>query len=232
MEPVIDGTQLTETCSTRPRGNHSAHLYLCNFSKPHILYSKCRNCPIDFNQGNWYKKYMIYFISFFLVYWQGAERDHGIADSSADCSGNHCQHVLQWRFAPSLHDVPLPHPHPTPRTASVGVSLIPSYVWFALSSDPSDDEWEELSSSDESEAFMESSFNECSGQLLSPLCLSHEIHTALTNCLIPKKVISFILASGWSVGMTDVSCDLERRSCWRLGCKAELTAKMHMFWPC
>lgn len=52
---------------------------------------------------------------------------------------------------------------------------------------------------------MESSFNECSGQLLSPLCLSHEIHTALTNCLIPKKVISFILASGWSVGMTDVS---------------------------
>lgn len=97
----------------------------------------------------------------------------------------------------------------------MGVSLIPSYVWFVLSSDPSDDEWEELSSSDESEAFMESSLNECSGQLLSPLCLSHEIHTALTNCLIPKKVISFILASGWGVGMTDGS--------WRLACKAELT---------
>ncbi|XP_055477429.1 HEAT repeat-containing protein 3 isoform X1 [Psammomys obesus] len=61
-------------------------------------------------------------------------------------------------------------------------------VNMCCSEDSSDDEWEELSSSDESEAFMENSFNECSGQLLSPLCLSHEIHTALTNCLIPKKV--------------------------------------------
>ncbi|XP_005079235.1 HEAT repeat-containing protein 3 isoform X1 [Mesocricetus auratus] len=61
-------------------------------------------------------------------------------------------------------------------------------VNMCCSEDPSDDEWEELSSSDESEAFMENSFNECSGQLLSPLCLSHEIHSALTNCLIPKKV--------------------------------------------
>lgn len=163
------------------------------------------------------QKYMIYYYYYyFLVYWQGAERDHGIADSSADCSGNHCQHVLHWRFAPSLRETfHYPVPTPTPRTVSVGVSLIPSYVWFVLSSDPSDDEWEELSSSDESEAFMESSLNECSGQLLSPLCLSHEIHTALTNCLIPKKVISFILASGWGVGMTDGS--------WRLACKAELT---------
>lgn len=61
-------------------------------------------------------------------------------------------------------------------------------VNMCCSEDPSDDEWEELSSSDESEAFMENSFNECSGQLMSPLCLSHEIHSALTNCLIPKKV--------------------------------------------
>lgn len=61
-------------------------------------------------------------------------------------------------------------------------------VNMCCSEDASDDEWEELSSSDESEAFMENSFSECSGQLLSPLCLSHEIHTALTNCLIPKKV--------------------------------------------
>ncbi|XP_060248261.1 HEAT repeat-containing protein 3 isoform X2 [Meriones unguiculatus] len=61
-------------------------------------------------------------------------------------------------------------------------------VNMCCSEDSSDDEWEELSSSDESEAFMENSFNECSGQLLSPMCLSHEIHTALTNCLIPKKV--------------------------------------------
>ncbi|XP_073912135.1 HEAT repeat-containing protein 3 isoform X2 [Castor canadensis] len=61
-------------------------------------------------------------------------------------------------------------------------------VNMCCNEDPSDDEWEELSSSDESEAFMENSFSECSGQLLSPLCLSHEIHTALTNCPIPKKV--------------------------------------------
>ncbi|XP_036131831.1 HEAT repeat-containing protein 3 [Molossus molossus] len=51
-----------------------------------------------------------------------------------------------------------------------------------------DDEWEEeLSSGDESEAFLESSLSE-GGQLLSPLCLSHEIHAALTNFLIPRKV--------------------------------------------
>jgi hypothetical protein len=70
-------------------------------------------------------------------------------------------------------------------------------VWFP---DPSDDEWEELSSSDESEAFMENSFSECSGQLLSPLCLSHEIHTALTNCPIPKKVMGFHPGSCQSMG--------------------------------
>uniref|UniRef100_A0A4X1TYC9 HEAT repeat-containing protein 3 n=1 Tax=Sus scrofa TaxID=9823 RepID=A0A4X1TYC9_PIG len=61
-------------------------------------------------------------------------------------------------------------------------------VNMCCSEDPTDDEWEELSSSDESDAFMESSFSECGGQLLSPLCLSHEVHTALTNHLIPKKI--------------------------------------------
>ncbi|KAM6176257.1 HEAT repeat-containing protein 3 [Erethizon dorsatum] len=61
-------------------------------------------------------------------------------------------------------------------------------VNMCCSEDPSDDEWEELSSSDESDAFIENSFSESGGQLLSPLCLSHEIHTALTNYLIPKKV--------------------------------------------
>lgn len=64
-----------------------------------------------------------------------------------------------------------------------------SNVWFAPYAGPSDDEWEELSSSDESDAFMEHCLSEGGGQLLSPLCLSHEIHSALTNCLIPKKVI-------------------------------------------
>ncbi|XP_070254342.1 HEAT repeat-containing protein 3 isoform X2 [Myotis yumanensis] len=62
-------------------------------------------------------------------------------------------------------------------------------VNVCCSEDPSDDEWEEeLSSSDESEAFMESSLGEGGGQLLSPLCLSHETHAALTNFHIPRKV--------------------------------------------
>ncbi|XP_068384260.1 HEAT repeat-containing protein 3 isoform X6 [Eschrichtius robustus] len=61
-------------------------------------------------------------------------------------------------------------------------------VNMCCSEDPTDDEWEELSSSDESDAFMENSLSECGGQLLSPLCLSHEVHAALTNYLIPKKI--------------------------------------------
>lgn len=53
--------------------------------------------------------------------------------------------------------------------------------------DASDEEWEELSSSDESDAFLDNHYEE-EGKLLSPLCLSAEIHTALVNQLIPKKV--------------------------------------------
>lgn len=62
-------------------------------------------------------------------------------------------------------------------------------------SDPSDDEWEELSSSDESDLFMENSYNEGSGLLLSPLCLSDEVNSAFLNNLIPKKVIVFCIIS-------------------------------------
>ncbi|XP_055408347.1 HEAT repeat-containing protein 3 [Bubalus kerabau] len=61
-------------------------------------------------------------------------------------------------------------------------------VNMCCSEDPTDDEWEELSSSDESDAFMENALSECGGQLLSPLCLSHEVHTALTHHLLPKKI--------------------------------------------
>ncbi|XP_043842244.1 HEAT repeat-containing protein 3 [Dromiciops gliroides] len=65
-------------------------------------------------------------------------------------------------------------------------------VNMCCSDDPSDDEWDEFSSSDESDAFMDNSFNELSGQLMSPLCLSSEVHAALTNCLIPKKIFEKI----------------------------------------
>ncbi|KAJ7419498.1 HEAT repeat-containing protein 3 isoform X1 [Willisornis vidua] len=63
-------------------------------------------------------------------------------------------------------------------------------VNMCCSEDPSDDEWEELSSSDESDLFMENSYNEGSGLLMTPLCLSDEVHSAFLNNLIPKKVLS------------------------------------------
>ncbi|XP_060110250.1 HEAT repeat-containing protein 3 [Heteronotia binoei] len=61
-------------------------------------------------------------------------------------------------------------------------------VNMCCNEEPSDDEWEELSSSDESDAFLENSFEE-GGKLMSPLCLSAEVHTALMNHLVPKKIL-------------------------------------------
>lgn len=70
-----------------------------------------------------------------------------------------------------------------------------------LFSDLSDDEWEELSSSDESDLFMENSYNEGSGLLMSPLCLSDEVNSAFLNNLIPKKVLSFISKTWYSLSL-------------------------------
>uniref|UniRef100_A0A8C6XT63 HEAT repeat containing 3 n=1 Tax=Naja naja TaxID=35670 RepID=A0A8C6XT63_NAJNA len=61
-------------------------------------------------------------------------------------------------------------------------------VNMCCNEDASDEEWEELSSSDESDAFLDNSYEE-EGKLLSPLCLSAEIHTALVNQFIPKKIL-------------------------------------------
>uniref|UniRef100_A0A8B9IVC8 HEAT repeat containing 3 n=1 Tax=Amazona collaria TaxID=241587 RepID=A0A8B9IVC8_9PSIT len=61
-------------------------------------------------------------------------------------------------------------------------------VNMCCSEDPSDDEWEELSSSDESD-FMENSYSDGSGLLMSPLCLSDEVNSAFLNNLIPKKIL-------------------------------------------
>ncbi|XP_038662610.1 HEAT repeat-containing protein 3 isoform X3 [Scyliorhinus canicula] len=58
-------------------------------------------------------------------------------------------------------------------------------VNMCCSEDPSDDEWEEISSSDESD----NSMAEGAGTLFSPLCLSAEVLSALVNYLIPKKVL-------------------------------------------
>lgn len=61
-------------------------------------------------------------------------------------------------------------------------------VNMCCSDDPSDDEWEESSSSDESELGPDSL---CDGvsSLMSPLCLSAEVHGALINHNIPQKVL-------------------------------------------
>ncbi|KAM4722035.1 HEAT repeat-containing protein 3 [Rhinophrynus dorsalis] len=67
-------------------------------------------------------------------------------------------------------------------------SALEMIVNMCCSEDPSDDEWDELSSSDESEMGLEKSVNDGGGQLLSPLCLSDEVHSALLSHLIPKKV--------------------------------------------
>ncbi|KAM5138890.1 HEAT repeat-containing protein 3 [Mantella aurantiaca] len=66
-------------------------------------------------------------------------------------------------------------------------SALEMIVNMCCSNDPSDDEWEELSSSDESEFCLEKSVA-AGGQVLTPLCLSAEVHSALLDHFIPKKV--------------------------------------------
>ncbi|XP_056382317.1 HEAT repeat-containing protein 3 isoform X2 [Hyla sarda] len=66
-------------------------------------------------------------------------------------------------------------------------SALEMIVNMCCSDEPSDDEWDEFSSSDESETCLEKSVAD-GGQLMSPLCLSSEVHSALLNHFIPKKV--------------------------------------------
>lgn len=78
----------------------------------------------------------------------------------------------------------------------VCLSSIISSFYLYVHLDPSDDEWEEESSSDESDMGPDGL---CDGgsSLMSPLCLSAEIHSALISHNIPEKVkrlpaVSFI----------------------------------------
>uniref|UniRef100_A0A8C7HQW7 HEAT repeat containing 3 n=1 Tax=Oncorhynchus kisutch TaxID=8019 RepID=A0A8C7HQW7_ONCKI len=64
-------------------------------------------------------------------------------------------------------------------------------VNMCCSDDPSDDEWEEASSSDESEMCPDG-LSEGNTSLLSPLCLSAEVHGALINHNIPEKELTKI----------------------------------------
>ncbi|KAG7242571.1 hypothetical protein INR49_020284 [Caranx melampygus] len=65
-------------------------------------------------------------------------------------------------------------------------------VNMCCSDDPSDDEWEEESSSDESDMGPDGL---CDGvsNLMSPLCLSAEVHEALINHSIPEKANTCLL---------------------------------------
>lgn len=61
-------------------------------------------------------------------------------------------------------------------------------VNMCCSDEPSDDEWEETSSSDEGEMCLDS-FADGASSLLSPLCLSAEVHGALVSHSVPEKIL-------------------------------------------
>ncbi|KAF4090919.1 hypothetical protein AMELA_G00031180 [Ameiurus melas] len=61
-------------------------------------------------------------------------------------------------------------------------------VNMCCSDEPSDDEWEEMSSSDESEICADG-VADGNSSLFSPLCLSAELHTTLLNYNIPQQVL-------------------------------------------
>ncbi|KAK9971775.1 hypothetical protein ABG768_025126 [Culter alburnus] len=61
-------------------------------------------------------------------------------------------------------------------------------VNMCCSDEPSDDEWEEMSSSDESEMCADG-MSDTNSSLFSPLCLSAELHTILLNHSIPQQVL-------------------------------------------
>lgn len=61
-------------------------------------------------------------------------------------------------------------------------------VNMCCSDEPSDDEWEEMSSSDESEMCADG-MSDTNSSLFSPLCMSAELHTILLNHNIPQQVL-------------------------------------------
>uniref|UniRef100_A0A673FVG9 HEAT repeat-containing protein 3-like n=1 Tax=Sinocyclocheilus rhinocerous TaxID=307959 RepID=A0A673FVG9_9TELE len=61
-------------------------------------------------------------------------------------------------------------------------------VNMCCSDEPSDDEWEEMSSSDESEVCADG-MSDTNSSLFSPLCLSAELHTILLNHSIPQQIL-------------------------------------------
>lgn len=125
--PVIDGTHVTKICSTGPRGNHSTDLQSCSFSSLHIVYSNCRNCPVDSNQGSNKKiTWLLLLFLFFSLLTRSWERPWRCWPLSR----------LLWRLLSTCAavkvcsrltpDIPIPTPPPhQEQAASMGVSLTP-----------------------------------------------------------------------------------------------------------
>ncbi|KAM9493142.1 HEAT repeat-containing protein 3 [Clarias gariepinus] len=82
-------------------------------------------------------------------------------------------------------------------------------VNMCCSDEPSDDEWEEMSSSDESEMCADG-VADGNSSLFSPLCLSAELHTTLLNHSIPQQVLK--KAEFPSHAALDICC---RDSAWK-----------------
>ncbi|KAJ8281001.1 hypothetical protein GJAV_G00062160 [Gymnothorax javanicus] len=93
---------------------------------------------------------------------------------------------------------------------------------MCCSDDPSDDEWEETSSSDESEMCSDD-ISEGNSNLLSPLCLSAEVHSALLNHNIPEKVVKktdFPNSTAVEVCSTNPAWKCLIKKMYRLQCRA------------
>uniref|UniRef100_A0A8C9S5X9 HEAT repeat containing 3 n=1 Tax=Scleropages formosus TaxID=113540 RepID=A0A8C9S5X9_SCLFO len=103
-------------------------------------------------------------------------------------------------------------------------------VNMCCSDDPSDDEWEEMSSSDESEMCPDS-MSEGGSCLLSPLCLSAEVHSALLNHSIPEKVLrktEFPSSAAVEVCNKSLAWKMQRVQCRALTCLHNILSSMEV----
>ncbi|XP_026123402.1 HEAT repeat-containing protein 3 [Carassius auratus] len=90
------------------------------------------------------------------------------------------------------------------------------------SDEPSDDEWEEMSSSDESEMCADGR-SDTNSSLFSPLCLSAELHTILLNHNIPQQVLKkaeFPSAAALEICSKDLTWKYLLKKMQRVQCRA------------
>uniref|UniRef100_A0A8C1VNN1 HEAT repeat containing 3 n=1 Tax=Cyprinus carpio TaxID=7962 RepID=A0A8C1VNN1_CYPCA len=87
------------------------------------------------------------------------------------------------------------------------------------SDEPSDDEWEEMSSSDESEMCADG-MSDTNSSLFSPLCLSAELHTILLNHNIPQQKAEFPSAAALELCGKDLTWKYLLKKMQRVQCRA------------